>query len=76
MTEPAGMASWISAAAESLIALGVALTYWQFRADHARSRRERAVELIGTWAPFDRGFRALRAREEPAGQGQRKALTM
>ncbi len=44
------LASWISAISEVVIALGLVLTYWQFRADHARSRRERAVSLVSDWA--------------------------
>jgi hypothetical protein len=43
-------ASWVSAISEVVIAVGLGLTFWQFRADHARSRRERAVALVGEWA--------------------------
>jgi hypothetical protein len=33
-----------------ITALGIGLLYWQLRADHNRSRRERAVEILGDWA--------------------------
>lgn len=44
------VATWISAIANVLIALGVGLALWSFRGDHERSRREKAIELISQWA--------------------------
>lgn len=44
------VATWISAIANILIALGVGLALWSFRGDHERSRREKAIELISQWA--------------------------
>jgi hypothetical protein len=41
---------WITAASGVITALGIGLLYWQLRADHNRSRRERAVEILGDWA--------------------------
>src|SRR6476659_7858846 len=41
---------WITAISGVINALGIGLLYWQLRADHNRSRRERAVEIIGDWA--------------------------
>jgi hypothetical protein len=41
---------WITAISGVITALGIGLLYWQLRADHNRSRRERAVEILGDWA--------------------------
>ncbi len=42
--------NWIVATASSISAVGVYVIYKQLKADHERSRREKAVELIQTWA--------------------------
>jgi len=44
------MAEWISAIATSIGALGVFLVVFQIRADHERSRRERAMDMMKMWA--------------------------
>lgn len=48
----AEMSSWVSAGAEVVIALGLGLNWMQMRADHDRSRRERAVEYILGWTRY------------------------
>ncbi|MGJ8680242.1 hypothetical protein, partial [Paraglaciecola sp.] len=41
---------WISAIASSLAVIGIFLLWKQLKADHERSRREKAIELILMWA--------------------------
>ena len=69
------IAGWISAAANVAIALGLSLTWFQIRADHDRSRRERAVEFILGWARnLDRRGTAARKLVEKLPFEQAKAL--
>jgi hypothetical protein len=44
------MAEWITAVMTTVIAISVFIAWRQLRADHERSRRERAIELILEWA--------------------------
>ena len=44
------LTEWITAIATSVTALTVVIAVWQIRADHERSRRELAVQLLLEWA--------------------------
>lgn len=43
------LVDWIQAVANIVTALGIALVWWQVRADHKRSRTENACNLMREW---------------------------
>lgn len=53
------MATCVSAIATSVTAVAIIIIWWQFKADHERSRREGAIAMMSMWA--------IRISEMPSG---------
>ena len=67
--------NWLSAIANIVVAGSIIIIFKQLKSDHDRSRRERAIELIGSWARnMKQGSTAARKLVETFSMEQAKSL--